>query len=48
MKASTKPLEKLEDFVKWYCDEVGFGSMNKNDFEVFIFNEYRNNKKKNE
>ncbi len=46
MKASTKPLEKLEDFVKWYCDEVGFGSMNKNDFEVFIFNEYRNNKKK--
>ncbi len=46
MKASTKPLEKLEDFVKWYCDEVGFGSMNKNDFEVFIFNEYRKNKKK--
>lgn len=48
MKASTKPLKTLEDFVKWYCDEVGFGSMNKNDFEVFIFNEYRNNKKKNE
>ncbi len=46
MKASTKPLKTLEDFVKWYCDEVGFGSMNKNDFEVFIFNEYRNNKKK--
>ncbi len=27
----------IDDFVEWYCEEKGFGSMNKNDFEVFIF-----------
>lgn len=46
MKASKEKLNTIQEFVDWYCNEVGFGSMNKNDFEVFIFNEYRNNKKK--
>lgn len=40
MKASTTPLTSLQDFIDWYCNENGFGSMNKNDFEVFIFNEW--------
>lgn len=40
MKASTTPLISLQDFIDWYCNENGFGSMNKNDFEVFIFNEW--------
>lgn len=29
----------MKDFIKWYLKK-GFGSMNKNDFEVFIFNEW--------
>lgn len=40
MKASTTPLTSLQNFIDWYCNENGFGSMNKNDFEVFIFNEW--------
>ena len=40
MKASTTPLTSLHNFIDWYCNENGFGSMNKNDFEVFIFNEW--------
>lgn len=40
MKVPTKTLSSLQDFVDWYCTEQGFGSMNKNDFEVFLFNEW--------
>ena len=37
MKVSNRTIDTLQDFVEWYCEEKGFGSMNKNDFEVFIF-----------
>lgn len=43
MKVPTKTLSSLQDFVDWYCTEQGFGSMNKNDFEVFLFNEWLKN-----
>ena len=29
--------DSIESALKVYCEEYGFGSMNKNDFEVFIF-----------
>ena len=40
MRATSKQISSLQDFVDWYCTEQGFGSMNKNDFEVFLFNEW--------
>lgn len=43
MKVPTKTLSSLQDFIDWYCTEQGFGSMNKNDFEVFLFNEWLKN-----
>ena len=36
---ATKNIESIKDFIKEVYLERGFGTMNKNDFEVFIFNE---------
>lgn len=37
MKTKISITNSIESALKVYCDEYGFGSMNKNDFEVFIF-----------
>lgn len=37
MERSINDITTINDFVQWYCEKKGFGSMNKNDFEVFIF-----------
>lgn len=37
MKTKIRISDSIESALKVYCEEYGFGSMNKNDFEVFIF-----------
>ena len=37
MKSELKVSESIESAIRKYCEERGFGSMNKNDFEVSIF-----------
>lgn len=37
MKSELKLSESIESAIRKYCEERGFGSMNKNDFEVSIF-----------
>ncbi len=37
MKTKIRTNDSIESALKVYCEEYGFGSMNKNDFEVFIF-----------